>query len=554
MLQQLSIRNYAIIEDLQIHFKKGLSIITGETGAGKSILMGALNLILGQRAETGVLLNKDLKCIVEAVFVLPGTDAHLLGYLQSLDIEHDDPELIIRREISPAGKSRSFINDSPVSLNQLKSVASLLVDLHQQFDTRELNEADFQRSVLDALAGNKNLLSQMMTAFSVYRELLKKVSEAKEQRDSFQKELDYNNFLFEELLEAALQTDELELLDAELHTLTHAEEAKSLLQHLSDEINEGDTPLSAGLKSLVQKLKTLPAGLQGISDITDRLAATAVELKDIGEEIAALNNNMQANPDRLEVVNDRIALGYRLLKKHNVKTTAELLLIQSQLDEKLQAYQHGNYNIEILEKKLQKALADCDVIAINLSKKRKEYTEVFRGKTEILLHEMGMPNARLKIEIEPASLHAFGYDEVRFLFDANAIGQFQPIAKVASGGELSRLMLAIKSLVAHNMALPTLIFDEIDTGISGEAARKVGAVMRDLSSQHQLIVISHQPQVAAKADTHFYVHKHKGSSGSIQTQVKVLSDKERVETIAKMIGGDKPSVAAMQNAAELIAH
>jgi DNA repair protein RecN (Recombination protein N) len=549
MLQKLYIQNYAIIDEIVIDFSTNLNIITGETGAGKSILMGALSLILGERAESTALMNKEKKCVVEGFFTASG-NKQIKQFLKANELDVEE-ELVIRRELAVNGKSRTFINDTPVNLGQLKTLSSLLVDLHQQFDTLELGDSDFQREVLDALAGNGNLLQEYMTVFNAYSKTKKELQELQQQQASANTALDYNQFLFDELEEAGLKENELEELDAELKLLSNAENVKQQLSAIYFELKDSDLPIVQQLKSLSNKLHSLEQYHSSIEELTRRLLGAQAEILDIGEELESIDNGVHYSPERIQEVNDKISLGYKLLKKHTVNTTAELLAIKELLQQKLNDIL--NIGEAILEKEQATAtlLKNCEQLAAVISANRTKAIKPFTEKVNNLLAQVGMPNAVIKVQLEKVVLYIDGADTIELLFDANKSGRFEPLRKVASGGELSRLMLCIKSLVAKKLQLPTLIFDEIDTGISGEAAKQVGVIMKELSVGHQLIAITHQPQIAARADAHYFVYKTiKG--GKINTAIRLLSHDERITAIAQMLSGEKPTAAALENAREMV--
>jgi len=549
MLTKLHIQNYAIIDDLQISFVNGLNIITGETGAGKSILMGALNLILGQRADSSVLKQQEKKCVVEGWFVLPKGEAVNEFFLAN-DLDRED-EVLIRREIGSNGKSRSFINDTPVNLSQLKALAALLVDLHQQFDTMELSSENFQRDVLDALAGNAALMQQLKEQFEKFSKTKKELEALQLQQSNANKELDYNRFLFEELDSLSLKENELEQLDAELKLLSNAENIKQQLGAVYVVLKDGDAPIVQQLRSLQHKMKSLQEYHPDIELLAQRLQSATIEIQDVADELERIDDTVHFDQERIEVINERISVGYKLLKKHNVTATSELLKIQDELQQKLDAVLNISSSIERLEAEVKTLQDACLKIASDISANRSAQINSFTSKVNKLLVQVGMPNAQLKVQLQPAPLTVNGTDEIDFLFDANKSNRFEPVSKVASGGELSRLMLSIKSLVARKLELPTLIFDEIDTGISGEAAKQVGIIMKDLSEAHQLIAITHQPQIAARATAHFFVFKDI-KADKIVTSVRRLDNDERITTIAKMLSGEKPTAAALENAREMV--
>lgn len=552
MLQQLSIQNYAIITEIEINFYDKLNIITGETGAGKSILMGALSLILGERADTSVLLQKEKKCLIEGVFKTQHSSVK--NYLIENDFDPDsyrDDEIVIRREISPNGKSRAFINDTPVNLNQLKELSSLLVDLHQQFDTLELGDNDFQREVIDALANHANYLSQYQLLYKKYLAEKKQLEQWKQQQFSANKELDYHRFLFDELEEAGFKENELEDIEADLKVMSNAENIKATLTKIYFELQENEQPVVQQIKSLNNQLQTLSNFHSDITSLIERLHSAQIELQDIADEVDRLNNSVNYDAGKINTLNERLALGYRLLKKHTAQTTRQLLAVKDNLQQKLDIVVNLEENIAKKENEVNDYYQQAQKISEKISANRQKQVKPFEEKVNKLLAQVGMPNAKIKVQVKNIELNIFGQDAIEFLFDANKSNRFEPLRKVASGGELSRLMLSIKSLVAKSIQLPTLIFDEIDTGISGEAARQVGIIMKDLSNAHQVIAITHQPQIAARASAHYFVYKEiKGDK--IVTSIKLLNQDERITAIATMLSGERPTAAAFENAREMI--
>lgn len=555
MLKKLHIQNYAIIDEIEIDFSQKLNIITGETGAGKSIVMGALSLILGERAESAALLNREKKCIVEGFFFAENRNS-IKQFLKENDLDAEE-ELVIRREIGTNGKSRAFVNDTPVNLEQLRQLSSMLVDLHQQFDTLALGESDFQRAVVDALAVNAGLLQQYQALYHQWQESKKKLDELQQQKNQFTATYDYNKFLFDELEEAGFQENELEAADSELKLLSNAEGIKGTLTRISDELNEGDQPVVQQLKSLLQQLQPYVTYHAQLPELTQRLQSVQIELADIAGEVDHISDHVNYDPKRIEQINERLSLGYKLLKKHGLKDTGELLSLQAQLSAKLEAVFNIDEAIAVKEKETLQIQQQAVDLATKLSANRKKQVKPLEEKVNGLLGQVGMPNAKLKVVIESSagaaviSLNEYGADKIEFLFDANKSNRFEPIRKVASGGELSRLMLCIKSLVAQSLDLPTLIFDEIDTGISGEAAKQVGIIMKELAAKRQVISITHQPQIAGKADAHFFVYKEiKGNA--VKTNIRLLTRDERITTIAQMLSGEKPTAAALENAREMI--
>lgn len=550
MLQKLNIQNYAIINELEINFSDKLNIITGETGAGKSILMGALSLILGERADSTVLQQKEKKAVVEGSFKAMNKKA-IRDFLKDNDLDAEDV-LMIRREIGANGKSRAFINDTPVNLNQLKTLSTLLVDLHQQFDTQELSSSDSQQEILDALAGNAELLQQYQQVFIQYKKTKNELTALQAEQAAANAALDYNQFLFDELAEADFKENELEELDAELKLLSNAENIKQELAGICFVLKESEEPIVQQLKSLYNKLHALDQFHTGIAELAKRLQSTQLELADIADELEYINNSVNYSAERIQLVNDRISMGYKLQKKHGVTTTNELLILKKELQEKLNEILNISEAIQQKEKQTAALLQQCDTTAKIISDNRKKTIKPFTENVNSLLARVGMPNARFTAEAQSLDIPGeFGIDKIEFLFDANKSNRFEPLRKVASGGELSRLMLCIKSLVAKKLQLPTLIFDEIDTGISGEAAKQVGNIMKELSGSHQLISITHQPQIAAKADAHYFVFKAI-EKDKIVTSIRLLNNDERITTIAQMLSGEKPTAAALQNAKEMV--
>jgi DNA repair protein RecN (Recombination protein N) len=549
MLQRLHIQNYAIIDNLVVEFSPQLNIITGETGAGKSILLGALSLILGERAGVAALKQDDRKCVVEGVFDIEHRH-NVLQLLKELELDADH-ELIIRREITAAGKSRAFVNDTPVNLQQLKQLTSLLVDLHQQFDTLELGDAGFQREVLDALAGNDAVLKQYRKVFSSLQQAVRQLDVLEQQKTGFRKEYDYNHFLLEELAALGLKENELEDLEAELKTLSHAGDIQSGLARIYTELKESEQPVVQTLKQVMQQLQAQAAYHPALPEMVQRLNGVYVELDDIAEELNDISLSVTFDEERMAIINDRMAAGYKLLKKHNARTTADLLEIQAGLEAKLQGVLQTDEEITRLETVVSQLRQEATRLAAVLHEARLQAADPFSEEVNGLLHQVGMPNARIKVTLTPVALHAYGSDEIAFLFDANRTNRFEPLAKVASGGELSRLMLCIKSLVARSIQLPTMIFDEIDTGISGEAARQVGIILKTLTQSRQVVCITHQPQIAGKAHRHLFVYKEQRAE-EVRTNIRTLSTDERIQAIARMLSGEQPTAAALENAREMV--
>jgi DNA repair protein RecN (Recombination protein N) len=550
MLQKLFIQNYAIIKELEIDFSNKLNVITGETGAGKSIIAGALGLILGERADSSILVNKEKKCFVEGIFEV-SNKPQVKYFLEKNDFDEGE-QLFIRREIGANGKSRAFVNDSPVTLSQLNELSSLLVDLHQQFDTLQLSESSFQREVLDALAAQAGLLNKYQVVFKNWLAEKKEWEALSDQKKQFEKEFDYNQFQYNELEEAGFTTNELEELDTELKLLNNSEGIKASLSKAYCELKEGESPIVSQLKILINQLQSYSSYHPDLPALIERLQSSQIELQDIADETDRISSHMNYDPEKIEQINERLSLGYKLMKKHGVKATNDLLQIQRQFGEKLQAVFNIDEQLQQKEKETGKLFLEAKELAAKIYEGRKKQIKPLEEKVNNLLTQVGMVNARLKVEINKIEdLNFYGSNSIEFLFDANKSNQFQSIRKVASGGELSRLMLCIKSLVAQSIDLPTLIFDEIDTGISGEAARQVGIIMKGLAANHQVICITHQPQIAGKADAHFFVYKEIVKD-AVKTNIRELTKEERITAIAKMLSGEKPTAAAMENAKEMV--
>ena len=550
MLKQLSIQNYAIIDSIDIKFPNEMNVVTGETGAGKSIIMGALGLILGERADSAALVNKEKKCIVEGIFKTENKN-DVKAFLKNNELDGEE-ELVVRREIAVNGKSRAFINDTPVNLDQLRELSNLLVDLHQQFDALQLGENDFQRQVIDSLAGHAPVLNEYGGIYYHWKVLQKQLDVLKGQKHQFDKEADYNRFQYNELEEASFHENELEEIDAELKLLNNAEEIKSALSKVYFELKESESPLVQQLKVLLNQLHAYSSYHPKLPGLIERFQSAHLELQDLAGDLDSISSEVNYDPKKIEQLNERLSLGYKLLKKHAVKTTGELLEMQKLLEEKLQAVLNIDESIQQKEKEVLKTKQTLNAIADKISAERKKQVRPLEEKVNKLLVQVGMPNAKLKVEIrDEEELNSFGKNSIEFLFDANRSKQFLPVRKVASGGELSRLMLCIKSLVAQKLDMPTLIFDEIDSGISGEAARQVGIIMKELAASRQVICITHQPQIAGKANAHFFVYKEIVKD-QVKTNIRLLSKDERITAIARMLSGEKPTTAAMENAREMV--
>ena len=550
MLTKLEIQNYILIDHLSIDLSNQLSVITGETGAGKSIIMGALGLILGDRADSSVCREASKKCFIEGIFKLADPKNHQ-SFFEENEIELND-ELIIRREINAQGKSRAFINDTPVTLTILKDLTSKLVDLHQQFDTMALGDTDFQRTVIDALASTQKELADYQSSYTNWKENEKKLQSLITQKEDFEKTESYKQHLHEELAALQLQENELENLDQELKFLENAVGIKSQLAASIQILDHSDNPIVQQLKQMGHNLESIVKWQPDFASLVARLKAAQIEIADIASDLSTWQDKIDFDDKKIASIQERLSLGYNLLKKHKVQTTSELLSIAAQLEKDLTEVLNLNDQITTLSTLVKKLEKEVIAAAAGLTSKREKQITPLTNNVNKLLHQVGMPNAKIKVTIDEVPYHLFGKDKVDILFDANNTQKFEPIKKVASGGELSRLMLCIKSLVAKSVDLPTMIFDEIDTGISGEPAKQVGLLLQNLGQARQVLCITHQPQIAAKGNAHLYVYKEQKGS-TTHTYLKTLDAKERVQHIATMIGGDPPSKSALDNAKELLA-
>jgi len=549
MIKRLLIRNYAIIENLEMDFSRGLTIITGETGAGKSILLGALGLVMGKRADTKSLYNENEKCFVEGIFDIGKYD--LQAFFEEHDLDYDQ-ELTVRREINPNGKSRSFINDTPVNLKMLQALSAELIDLHQQFDTLDLNQLSFQLKMLDALAGNKPKLKTYLGEYRIYLANKKQLATLIENDRQAKKESDFINFQFQELEEAALEVEEQSDLEATLNVLNNAEQIKRTLGASYQALSENEQSLIAQLETISHDLSQLKDFNKDLNTLYERFAGILIELEDLGRSFEDQADEVEFNPERVEEVQSRLDLIYRLQTKHNVQSISELLDIHEQLQSQIDGHSTLSAEINSLRKVIEQQEAHLIELAKELSERRKSVLAPFEKKVRKRLASLAMEHAQLKVEINVLKdLGPSGWDEVRFLFAANKGSRLQEIRDVASGGELSRLALVIKSLVASAIPLPTLIFDEIDTGISGDIALKMGTILRKLSDEHQVVSITHSPQIASKSDTHYFVFKEVLKDRTL-TKVRRLKADEQVRAIAVMLSQNPPSNAALENAKELI--
>lgn len=551
MITHLRIQNYAIIRSLDIELKNNLSAVTGETGAGKSIVMGALGLILGERADSSVLWNKNEKCIVEGTFNIASYS--LKKFFELNDLDYDE-ETIIRREISEAGKSRAFINDTPVTLTLVKELGERLVDIHSQHETLELNNREFQLEIVDVFSKVQEEVTAYRASFNHYQQLQKQLAQLEEQDAAATRDKDFKQFLLNELLEANLQPGEQEQTETELNTLNNAEDIQLALNTGVQLLREQENAAISLLQEVRTQFQRVAKFNPRIDDLFKRLDSSLIELKDIANEAEDIAQDISSDKQRQEVLTARLDLMYSLQKKHRCNTLEELHSIQQQLSTELENIDSLEAKIEQLKKEQNELHTTLLKTAKQISDKRKKHIPALEKSINALLQQVGMPNAgiQMKQDILPdAQLNLNGIDQLTLLFASNKGSAFQPLNKIASGGELSRLMLCIKTVVAHLTQLPTLIFDEIDTGISGETARQVGDVMKKLAEKYQVICITHLPQIAGKAHQHYFVYKESDSK-TTHSNMRLLNSDERIEEIAKMLSGSKPTESALANARELV--
>ncbi len=548
MLTSLFIKNYALIKSLEMYPDQGLNMITGETGAGKSIMLGAVGLLLGKRADVKVLLNGDEKCSIEGEFNI--TEYKLQELFESNDLDYEDAT-IIRREINPKGKSRAFINDVPVTLEVLKSICIKLLDIHSQHESIAIGNKSVQLDVIDAYCQSNALKSIYTDTFKLYKKLEAVLEKLYSKSEKESKESDYNTFLLNELVEINLSDGEQEELEEELRLLENAEDIKHKLSQIINEIQDGELPMSDMLGEHSRILIGVSKFSGELEQLSTRFNSVYEELKDIVSELDGIQQSVEHNPERLLEVNERIGLIYQLQQKHHVNSIAELLAVQQKLE--TIALDSDSLEEQIIQVKKNFEATEKSLVqhAEKLSECRRLLLDDFSDKLNKLLQYVGIPEGHVELaykRIEPSNT---GIDEIELLFSANKGVKPEPVKQVASGGEFSRLMFCIKYLLADKTAMPTIIFDEIDTGVSGEIAIKMAKMMKKMSENHQLIAISHLPQVAAKGDAHYFVYKNNESDKS-ESLIKKLEGRDRINSIAKMIGGDNPSEAAVQNAVELI--
>ena len=549
MIRKLTIKNYAIIEHLEINFSDNLTIITGETGAGKSIMMGGLGLIMGKRADSKTLFNKNNKCVIEGVFDV--SMYRLKEFFDVNDLDYEE-ETFLRREITPNGKSRAFVNDTPVLLSTLKELSDKLIDLHQQFDTLDIHDALYQIKVIDSIANNKALLDEYQSAYKKHLISKKELNALFRKRIDAKKESDFLLYQFNELSDAHISEGEVERLESEQKCLVNAEDIQRVLGGAALQIVENDSGICNQMSEVSNAVSKLIDFYPNLKQLLGHFDSMLLELQEIGNEFLRITESTEHNPDRLTEINDRLSVLYTLLSKYHVRSDAELIDIKNKLQQSIGNNEDLDSKIESLEVLVLKQEKKLRKLALKLSANRKKVVGKFQKSVHGLLAQLSMEHAQLFVEITPASeFMPTGIDDLKFLFAANKGSRPEEIKGIASGGELSRLALCIKSLVASAIPLPSLVFDEIDTGVSGVVALQMGGILQQLSRSHQVITITHSPQIAAKANKHYFVRK-KVEGNKTSTFVSQLNAEERILEIAKMLSGNPPSEVAKENARELL--
>lgn len=549
MLVSLSIKNFALIEQLEMNFSNQFSIITGETGAGKSILLGALGLILGNRADLSSLKDKEQKCIIEAHFNVD--NYQLQSFYKENDIDYESVT-IIRREILPSGKSRAFINDSPVNLEELKALGAYLIDIHSQNQTQELSNEEYQIKILDAIGNNASLLNEYQQKLSKYKKTKKSLQELIDTKETISKEADYNAFLLQELVTAQLKEGEQQELENTLEKLSNVELIKENLDKSIAVISEEQYGIIQNLKEVKISLQKIAPLSPSYIDVLERISSALIEIDDVYVELQNQTERVNEDPEKLALVNQKLQLLYSLQKKHNVSSVAELMDIQKELDTKVILAEDIDAEILKLEQLLEEETLLLNTLASQISKNRSNAVPVLTQKITSILESLGMPNAQFQMDISPtSSFLTSGRDVIQLLFSANKGTDFGLLKKVASGGEMSRIMLAVKAILANYSKLPTIIFDEIDTGVSGEIAHKMGDIMKAMSDNMQVFAITHLPQIAAKGNQHYKVYKTELEDSTI-SELKLLQKEERIVEIAEMLSGKNISDSAINHAKALL--
>ena len=549
MITSLSIENFALIEKLSVTFSDGFSVITGETGAGKSILLGALGLVLGKRADLTSLKNKDEKCVIEAYFQIK--NYNLKSFFENNDLDYED-ETIIRREILPSGKSRAFINDTPVNLNELQELSTYLIDIHSQHQTHELSDEQVQFQIIDSVGFNLNLISEYSLHLKEYKKYKTILKAKNELLQSVLKEQDYNTFLLEELLVAQLKSGEQEALEIEFEKLNNVEFIKENIVKSLSFANEEQFGVLQNLKEIKSSFQKIASFSAEYLNLFERISSVLIEFDDIEKELHQLSETIYSNPETLQVIHEKLQLIYTLQKKHQVNSVDELLAIQNDLDTKVDSVTTLEFEINTIQDKIIEIEMQLNIVAHKIHENRVTGIPILTKKLAAILEQLGMVNARFDIQVTLAEdFYINGKDTIQFLFSANKGSDFGLLKKVASGGEMSRIMLAVKSVLSEYSKLPTIIFDEIDTGVSGEIAHKMGEIMKEMSKNMQVFAITHLPQIAGKGKEHFKVYKVIIDQQT-QSELKLLTNDERVTEIAQMLSGSTISNSALNHARELL--
>ncbi|UZD41033.1 DNA repair protein RecN [Capnocytophaga ochracea] len=549
MLNTLSIKNYALIDDLKVDFPKGFIIITGETGSGKSIMLDALSLVLGKRADMSALRNKDEKCVIEAEFSLQNYEFQSL--FNELEIDYD-PQTIIRREILPSGKSRAFVNDSPVTLDVLSRLGEVLVDIHSQHQTLSLSDTAFQFEIIDAMAENKSLLEEYQRLLVLLKNEQKKLQELIDFQQTANKEYDYNLHQLKELKSVTLGEGILEELEESYEEASNIEEIKENIAESLYLLNDENIGILNNLRELRRAFSNLTEYKQQYRELYERIDSAFLDLEDLSRDVADIDENIETDPENLEEISKQLNKIYSLQQKHKVTTVEELMGIQERLEKAVFKTESADFDLKEQQELVAKHQAETSKKATELHKTREKVVPTLTQQLESFMHELGMPNGRFDIKLTSTS-HFFnnGNDELSFLFSANKGGDFGPLKKVASGGELSRIMLAVKAIMAAHTALPTIMFDEIDTGVSGEISQKMGDIMKQMSKNRQVFAITHLPQIAAKGAYHFKVFKE-DITGKTTTHLKMLTEQERISELSEMLEGKNSGESARNHAIELL--
>ena len=549
MLTSLSITNFALIDALEVNFNNGFSIITGETGAGKSILLGGLSLVLGKRADLSQIKDKSKKCVIEAIFDIANYDLKSIFIKDNLDY---DPQTIIRREILPSGKSRAFVNDTPVNLDSLNHLSNHLLDIHSQHQTLQLVDDSYQFKVIDAIANNKSLLFDYKSELNTYKKLKQELTHLETSLVESKKEYDYNLFLLNELQEVQLDNINIETLESSYEQLSNVETINEVMSYSKSLLNNEELGVIERLNEIKRQLSNISSYGKQYASIEERIESVAIELTDILVELDDIDGELISDPQELEKINTKLRVINNLLQKHSVLEVSDLLDIMDSLTEKIDISENIDSNISEVEGQIEKSKTRLDTIASKLSKNRKAVVPKFISNLEAILGQLGMVNAKFDIQLNSSETFKYnGKDQLQFLFKANKGGDFKELKKSASGGELSRIMLAVKSILANYVKLPTIMFDEIDTGVSGEISNKMGDIMKIMSKNMQVFSITHLPQIGSKGDWHYKVYKT-DIDNATQTQMKLLTHDERVVELAQMLGGTNITESAMVHAKQLL--